>query len=50
MGEQCWTLDGNHQPAESHNIHLHVVQGNWIMERTDLRGNKTAGWAMQRAN
>ena len=41
---------GTDQPAESHNIHLHVVEGKWIMERTDSWGNKTAGWAMERAN
>ena len=30
---------------------LHLVQGNWIMKRLDSRGtNKTAGWAMDRAN
>ena len=29
---------------------MHLVQGNWIMERTDWRGNRTAGWAMDRAN
>ena len=30
---------------------VHLVQGNWIMKRLDSRGaNKTAGWAMDRAN
>ena len=41
---------GTRQPEESHKIHLDVVQGNWMMERTDSGGNKTAGWAMERAN
>ena len=29
---------------------VHVVQGNWIMKRADWGANKTAGWAMDRAN
>ena len=29
---------------------LHLVQGNWIMKRADWGANKTAGWAMDRAN
>ena len=29
---------------------MHLVQGNWIMERTDWRGNKTTDRAMDRAN
>ena len=28
---------------------MHLVQGNWIMERTDWRGNKTAGWELELA-
>ena len=30
--------------------YIHLVQGNWIMKRVDLGANKTAGWAMDRAN
>ena len=29
---------------------VHLVQGNWIMTRADWGANKTAGWAMDRAN
>ena len=29
---------------------VHLVQGNWIMKRADRGVNKTAGWAMDRAN
>ena len=39
---------GTNQLAGCHNIHQ--VQGKWIMERADWRANKTAGWAMDRAN
>ena len=28
MGEQCWTLDGEHiNQLNDHNIHVHPVQG-----------------------
>ena len=46
MGAQCWTLNGNNWLDDN----IHLVQGNWIVERTDWRGNKTAGWAMDREN
>ena len=41
---------GTNQLAGRHNIHQ--VQGKWIdvMERADWRANKTAGWAVDRAN